>query len=66
MLLKTSFISFFVVLKPPLNVSVELKSSIAILLKWIPPAGRSEDVLGYKVSYNILTPLGFFISAIQC
>ena len=59
-------ISFFVVLKPPLNVSLELKSSIAILLKWIPPVGSSGDVLGYKVSQDFLTPVRFHIPAIQC
>ena len=60
------FIAFFVVLKPPLNVSLELKSSIAILLKWIPPEGSSGDVLGYKVSHDFLTPVRFHIPAIQC
>ena len=41
----------FLVLKPPLNVTVEMTSSIGTLLQWIAPPGSSEDVQGYKVSH---------------
>ena len=37
------------VLNTPLNISVEKTSSTAILIKWVPPPGSFEDVIGYKV-----------------
>ncbi|XP_068677449.1 uncharacterized protein [Montipora foliosa] len=40
------------VLNPPMNVSVEMKSSSAVLLKWIAPAERYGNILGYKITYT--------------
>lgn len=43
--------SFFLelVLDPPLNLTVEMKSFISVLFKWIAPPRSHEDVTGYKV-----------------
>ncbi|XP_068728395.1 uncharacterized protein [Montipora capricornis] len=40
------------VLNPPMNVSVEMKSSSAVLLKWNAPAERYGNILGYKITYT--------------
>ena len=43
--------SFFLwlVLDPPLNLTVKMKSFISVLLKWTAPQRSHEDVVGYKV-----------------
>lgn len=45
----TLFFSRLIVLDPPLNLTVEMKSSISVLLKWIAPLSSHEDITGYKV-----------------
>ena len=39
----------WLVLDPPLNLTVKMKSFISVLLKWIAPSRSHEDVVGYKV-----------------
>ncbi|XP_078354871.1 uncharacterized protein LOC144639420 isoform X2 [Oculina patagonica] len=42
------------VLDPPLNLTVEMKSAISVLLKWIAPPNSHEDVTGYKITYSVV------------
>lgn len=41
------------VLDPPVNLTVEMKSFISVLLKWIAPPRSHEDVVGYKIEYSM-------------
>lgn len=50
----TLFFSRLIVLDPPLNLTVEMKSSINVLLKWIAPLSSHEDITGYKVDVQKL------------
>ncbi|CAH3170094.1 unnamed protein product [Porites evermanni] len=45
------------VLNPPLNISVEKTSSSAIMIKWLPPPGSLKDVIGYKITYSVVSSL---------
>ena len=49
LVLKWTSFFLWLVLDPPLNLTVEMKSFISVLLKWIAPPRSHEDVAGYKV-----------------